>query len=291
MDQMHNLTDRSAEVRLLRSEKDAMKARILSHAPAPAAPTPSPYLIYIRGLAGAFALLLIVLVPATYAAQQSTPGDALYSIELGLIEPIEEAFQVDSESRVAYHTSRLEERLDELAKVKRVGAATPSVAALAENASEHAIEAHASIAGESPSADSIERLVAISAILEAQEEILEDLDAETDRFNDTQVVVEDALEESNRTYAKTAEPEEIQALISAGLAKTSAQVAPMGTALMSAEAAPTTTAKARTLERADSRLERLQEELDDEDYDDALDIISDLRIQFLKDEYLAGEEE
>jgi|SRR3989344_2272834 len=118
MEELKPLEQNSKSVRLLKSEKEAMLARIMADAPKSVL---SPYgflrsrsvFLYI----GMLALIMAISTPLTFAAQKSIPGDFLYGLEVGLVETIEEALVFGPDKKMVYYDSRMVERIEEMKTV------------------------------------------------------------------------------------------------------------------------------------------------------------------------------
>lgn len=80
----------------------------------------------------AVAMILLFIVPTTYAAGRSLPGSPLYHLKTDILEPIEEALTFDSEKRIAVMIDNAENRLKE---ARHVLASNPEAAEEVEIAS------------------------------------------------------------------------------------------------------------------------------------------------------------
>lgn len=178
------------QVRLTAAEKAAVRARVL------AAPLPrrSPLSFWPQIMAASFILAIIAGVPVSYAAQGSAPGDALYRFELAVLEPIEEALQFTDNARTEYHAERLEERLDEIKKSEAIVPA--DLATVTEDVTAHIEEISAALASTTERERKIRGLIRSKALAEAHEEVLEDLDADTEELEESVEALEEELEES-----------------------------------------------------------------------------------------------
>jgi hypothetical protein len=194
----------SKNVKLLTNEKAAIRARILTQS----VHTPSPYFpfmpVVFRGIAIVFVLAIGAAVPLTYGAQLSRPGDLLYSLEIEIVEPIEESLHFSSKARFDYHIERLEERLSEVQKIEREEKEMTQEASdlVLQNVNEHA-DAVVEQADEAlPSEESVNQLVRATAILEAHSETFDELDIVTSTLNGLSDTIDTQLEESAEAFAE-----------------------------------------------------------------------------------------
>ncbi len=82
---------------------------------------------YVKAFAGAFALILIVGVPAL--AENTVPGDILYPVKVQVTEEIRSSLNRGSYEKVVWETTRLERRLSEARQLAEAGLLTPEVEA------------------------------------------------------------------------------------------------------------------------------------------------------------------
>lgn len=135
------------KVHLTHAEKSAMKARILGM-PAHPAGAPSPYFFFdFQFMQRAFVPLLAVLVVlggggTAYASEGALPGDPLYSIKVGVVEPLRTTLAIGAEARAEAHLALAERRLEEAEALAAQGKLTEETTAELENN----FETHASAA-------------------------------------------------------------------------------------------------------------------------------------------------
>ncbi|HVX91118.1 MAG TPA: DUF5667 domain-containing protein [Candidatus Paceibacterota bacterium] len=108
-----------------------------------AAPVPSPfftrYSFTLRAV-GAFVLVLIIGSGGTaFAAEGSLPGDLLYPVKVGIVEPVQGAFQISDTAKANWNAHIATTRLVEAQALAAKGTLTPAVSAeLAANFNTHA---------------------------------------------------------------------------------------------------------------------------------------------------------
>lgn len=73
----------------------------------------------------ALAMVLVIGVGTSYAAEGALPGDALYAIKLNVNESVKGAFAVSDESQASWHTEKIERRLVEAEALVAEGKLTP----------------------------------------------------------------------------------------------------------------------------------------------------------------------
>lgn len=200
----------SEKVYLLRAEKDAMKKRILNRAPV-FHPQKSPFVFFSRMIFAPLAVLLLVCVPVTYAAQSSGPGDFLYDIEIAVLEPVQETLQFGVDAKVAYHTARLEERLDELQSLGDVE--EEDLDRVAENVQDHARDITVTLASTTENAKKITYLIKSKALIEAHEEVFEELHIDVDDVASTSEEISDDLIETSDALVEQVGEESIESVI------------------------------------------------------------------------------
>ena len=83
--------------------------------------------LYARMVAGAFAVLFVVGVPAL--AERAIPGDILYPIKVQVTEEIRGSLNRDPYQKVAWETTRLERRITEARQLAKAGKLTAEVEA------------------------------------------------------------------------------------------------------------------------------------------------------------------
>lgn len=275
----NQLPEDAKQVHLLASEKSAMKARILesSHTKLIPASIPSPFLSFTyiaRMSVTAFALFIVVGTSLTYAAQGSTPGDTLYAFELGVIEPIEEVFQRTPEKQVAYHTDRLEERLAELKQARKVSREPASYVTFNTQVAEHANKLEVALEREADTQKKVEALVEVSALMQANEDLLEDLNSETDTFDASEKEVRAVLTKATDTYGAEEDENNIRETLLEDLRDTSIA---------------STTDEATVSELQDI-LTEIEDQIEEGEIREAFKRITEVRVEIRK-QLLLGEEE
>ncbi len=80
---------------------------------------------YVRGLVGAFALIVIVVVPVL--AEYTVPGDILYPVKTNLNEELRSSLTFSPYAKVQWETKLLERRIAEARQLARDGKFTPEV--------------------------------------------------------------------------------------------------------------------------------------------------------------------
>ncbi len=144
------------QIRLTDAERSRIHAALTASMQAP---TPSPFLPLFFYRAGVAAFLCILVVGGTaFAAEGALPGDALYSVKVGAIEPVFGAFAFSDEAKAAWNAGVATERLDEAQALAMDGKLDASTSdALAVSFAEHAsgvADAAAQISERDPSAGS-----------------------------------------------------------------------------------------------------------------------------------------
>lgn len=131
-------------ITLPREDRARMRAELLAyadmHTVRPAILSPFTSFFSVRMYAGFAAFLLIIgsVGGTAYAAEGSLPGDVLYSVKLGVTEPIQTALIPSDTGKAAWHAILAERRLEEaalLASENRLS--TDTQATLAANFNEH----------------------------------------------------------------------------------------------------------------------------------------------------------
>lgn len=130
MEPIEQLTNEAQQIRLGAEASSRMRDRILAHMRSHPAPIRSPYqrFVHLFHLPLA-ALMLVLLVGAggatSYAALGSLPGDALYPIKVGVIEPVETALAFSPQAKAALQVSLAERRVSEEVKLAAKNKLTP----------------------------------------------------------------------------------------------------------------------------------------------------------------------
>ena len=139
------LQKKSMTIRLKASEKDELRARVVSfmeyhpvQSGVPtkrvgASPIASPFtviripVLYMRSALGVLVLLVVIGVPTL--AERAVPGDVLYPIKVQVTEEIRSSLSRDAYQKVAWETTRLERRISEARQLAKAGKLTPDVQA------------------------------------------------------------------------------------------------------------------------------------------------------------------
>lgn len=80
----------------------------------------------LRPVGFAFALVLVVGIGTSYAAENALPGDPLYAIKVGLTEPIQGILSVSPVAKAEWNTELLSRRLEEAATLAAKGSLNDS---------------------------------------------------------------------------------------------------------------------------------------------------------------------
>ncbi len=75
----------------------------------------------LRPVGFAFALMLVVGIGTSYAAEAALPGDPLYAIKIGFTEPIQGVLSVSPVAKAEWNTELLSRRLEEAATLASKG--------------------------------------------------------------------------------------------------------------------------------------------------------------------------
>ena len=115
---IENLLMSGKKLSLSTHERATIKSSLLEHASETlkyeGQSISSPWIVWAMRGAISFASLLVVFVGTAYASQDSLPGESLYAIKVRVIEEMIAFTKVTPQDRVAYDTSLMETRLDEL---------------------------------------------------------------------------------------------------------------------------------------------------------------------------------
>lgn len=225
---MNNFQDKFKQdgqtVRMLESEKNAIKNRILAMPIPDAAGSFSSrfgkllsWKFITVSMAG---IVLFIGAPLTYAAQKSVPGDFLHPLELRVIEPLQETVQFTENQQVEYSTGRVKERLQELQKVPRTEVAQEDATAIASNLQDHAQEIINTLPEEAPSENDLERLIQLSALLSAHEDVFKEINQDPENIEVLNDDVEKNLHQQVREYTSDHSPAELSQEIQEGVSNT-----------------------------------------------------------------------
>lgn len=83
--------------------------------------------IYWKSFAGAFTVLLAIVIPAL--AENSVPGDILYPVKVSVTEEIRSSLSFNTYEKVNWETTRMERRISEARLLAQAGKLTPQVEA------------------------------------------------------------------------------------------------------------------------------------------------------------------
>lgn len=187
-DELKNLNT----IRLSGEVKTRMRGELMAyaelHAPASVHAQTTSATSLLRGFSVrvytgfAIALLLIVSVTGTaFAAENTLPGDVLYSVKVGITEPIQTALVPSERGKAAWNAILAERRLEEAAELAAQNKLTPAAQTeLAANFTEHvnASESHAArLERTGDTSGSLSAQSDLEARLTAHEQILDVIDA------------------------------------------------------------------------------------------------------------------
>lgn len=263
-------------VRLLDSERNAIREFVLRN------PLPQerrlPLFILKIGLATA-AGLFIVLVPLTYAAQQSIPGDLLHGLEIYIIEEVEEAMRFSPEANTAYHAERLEERLREtqMATDDELESADQA-AEITENLEEHVHEILSVPDDKIARRGRLNHLVKTSALLDAEGEILENTDIKADVIEELGDLIDAELSREIEDYVSSESPDRVIQTLSEEVVETQTLIE-----------SPVLT-KETALGAIDQLADATEKIKKDSQLDEALKIVLQTQIEILSENYLIAPE-
>lgn len=153
MDNLPNQFTKSlAQVTLTPEARARMRGRLEAHLKEhPAAihspyarffATASPFTAWLRTpVVAGLALMVIAGGATTLAAQGSLPGDTLYPVKVGVLEPARGLFALTPESQVAWNVARTETRLVEVEKLAEKGTLTPEEDATSKGGFDSSVQA------------------------------------------------------------------------------------------------------------------------------------------------------
>lgn len=125
------------EKSLSTGEKASMLSTIYSEVGAPVtSPLSGWSILFSRRVAMAFLVVVFVFSGGAYASAYSLPGDLLYPIKVGVLEPIALAARITDEAKEQYRTKLIERRAQELEILYERGALTEEKKAISERATE-----------------------------------------------------------------------------------------------------------------------------------------------------------
>lgn len=118
-------------VRLSETEKSSMLQSIYRETGAASTATPSPFsfasFFQNHRYASAFAVVVLLMSGTAQASFSSLPGDPLYGIKVNVIEPVALAVRLDESAKNEYRVAVLQERVEEIQKLKTDGRLTYEV--------------------------------------------------------------------------------------------------------------------------------------------------------------------
>lgn len=115
MNQLTNLQHEAQQITLSSQEKALMRAQLFGTPQAAPRYQVSHFQFFSIKFAPVMAAVLVVLLGGgtAYAAQGALPGELLYSVKVGVNEPVRQALAVSTEAKAAFHTSVAQTRLEE----------------------------------------------------------------------------------------------------------------------------------------------------------------------------------
>lgn len=112
-------------VRLSEAQKNSMLQNIYQEAGATTASVPSPFsfatFFQSHRYTSAFAAVVLLIGGTAHASFSSLPGDPLYGIKVNIMEPVALAVQLDEAAKNEYRVAVLQERVEEIQKLKAEG--------------------------------------------------------------------------------------------------------------------------------------------------------------------------
>ncbi len=181
MDILEKIQKLKKEVRLTESSRDAGRhhlAILMSQNPLPEAPEGINirHFIFMRNLRfylAATGMILILGGTATsLAAERSLPGDSLYSLKIGLTEPLREALAFSKSSELNWQIEKMGRRLEEAEKLAVLGRLDEDARAVIEKGLDKTrVQADNTIAGLS-SAEASRTASEMEAVLDAHGTIM-----------------------------------------------------------------------------------------------------------------------
>lgn len=273
-DNHHQFHTESRKVKLLASEKAMLRARVLT---TPVRPVVSPFqstflFPALRGVAVAFGLVIVVSGPLAYAAQQSAPGNLLHSLEVDIVEEIEESFIFTLDAKQEYHAERLAERLSELRIIQNRHTLTVQESnKVIEEVTEHAEEASHDSVDTAPK-HTLPQLIRTSALLSAHKEVLDGLGVNGEQLTELNDTIETRIDARTEEYLAS----EKDVTIAADLAEK----------LDRADDILPEITDARSTDELTKRFEDIQDSITNGELDDAYVDATELEIDLLTEEYL-----
>lgn len=262
-------------VHLLRSEKDAIKKRILrTRAPEilHSVPSPWPFLYAGRMFVTVLALVVVGGGSLVYAAEYSSPGDALYRLELYVVEPVEKVLLFTPASRIEYSSNRIEERFRELRKASVEDVASLDVDVAKNNIIENVHTVLLNVSEESETKKNVDHLAKVSAILSAHENALAVSNQSVDDIKMLHKDVDATLVGEVSAYAEGKNDSELAEALQQEVSETAV--------LIEGDTATSTTEVAE-------HLDHVRQQVTDGDLKEALREAVSARVQALTEDYSA----
>lgn len=128
---------------------------------------------YIRGIAGVFAVFMIVGVPVV--AERAVPGDMLYAVKTNITEEVRASLTLSPYAKVEWETTRLERRVAEARLLATEGKLTPEAEAeVAQAVKEHTDAAQEGIASirETDEDEAAMAEITFASAMEVQSDVL-----------------------------------------------------------------------------------------------------------------------
>lgn len=276
MNDLHNkLKEDGKNIHLLESEKLAIKNRIL--AMPMSEPQHNSIFSFLQifanpkfAIAAVFAIVLVSSISVTYASQKSVPGGVLHSLEINVIEEIQETFLFSGEAQITYSTDRIKERLMEMQDISGRKLTTGETSELAENLEKHVDNVFVEVP-EDINKEGIEDLITVSALLHAHEDMLIETKNEQQVVTNLNKDITQQLSEQVEEYTESETPAELSSFITENTTETT-------TLISDNSQDPDTLIIQRHLDSA-------KKEIADGDLDSALEEAIDAKVEALAQEY------
>ncbi len=193
------------------NELDSIKFTLLEHANKTLSyeNSRSWNFVWLKHMAPAFAVVMIVFMGTAYASQDSLPGSPLYAMKVNVVEEMVLFTKINPEDRTQYDLSLMEARLDEL-KILVSQNRTPESEALdsvAEQIDEHVADITETLAeteeNEFTHEEKIGTLSKLSGVSKAQSDFVEEegLTSIADTVDDSHEEASDSLESAIEDFS------------------------------------------------------------------------------------------
>lgn len=272
--------DKFKKITMTPSEKHALRARIMERIDIeqPIA-VASPYTAFFRRThwyaAYAAAMILLFVVPTTFAAGRSLPGSPLYYIKTDILEPIEEALVFGAEERIEVMLENAENRLRETRAVLARGEDTSreDVEIATKTLTKKVSRARMAI-DENNGVEKTEKIRLQKELLTVMDSYVAILQTDdeattfastTDEINNTSEEFEIVIRQSIKDLPKDADENELKEEIATAINELEERLDDVVE-----NETPLDDTERQTLEKA---LEDTQKQLDDGDLSDALEIL------------------